>query len=436
MSIVSEINRIKNNITKSYDTIEDMKGIMPTTRNSNNLVKSIDSLRDDNYIETGYLSFLSDQSFTLQLGSSAEYNGTFESSVDSINWVAWVPTDVITSALNGDGLYALYLRGTGCTCFSGGEWNYDFPARCCLQVEGSGWLKCLGNIETLLDYQTVLGGNHPTMGGECFAAMFYGCYQLIEGPQLPALTLSSSCYRYMYDRCYNLTKAPDLPAKTLPSMCYFYMFNFCYSLKTPPKIAGETVDYMACDGMLRFTGITSLPELKFTTISGDYACAGMFDACVALFVSETEGAPYLHPWSINASGALGTDWNTSFFSRTGGTFTGNPSNGTTYYVIGKPVSYAEISSAEALTKLTAAVGGSDNIMGGYGLRLYDTRVQEPSNSCDKYHYICCVRDVNTTANEAWLYVPADGSRIVPGDEMYMWYLNDQSLINYNLIKQI
>ena len=130
---------------------------------------------------------------------------------------------------------------------------------------------CSGNIQTLLDWE-----NPPTVINTdgCYGYMFFDCTNLTTAPELPATTLAEICYYAMFQGCTNLTKAPELPATTLKSNCYSFMFNGCTALKVNIS-SGNKI----------FTCPSTIP---------DYSVNNMFD-------------------------------------NTGGTFTGTPTAGTTYY---------------------------------------------------------------------------------------------------------
>ena len=138
------------------------------------------------YINTinGYLTFSSDSSFGLIVNSHVEYDGSLEYSTDTASWTEVSKGTYIWSVNN-----KIYLRGTGNTYCRTYDNNYG-----AFRFNGSS-IKCEGNIETLLDYQTVLDGEHPTMAESCYRGLFRGCSSLIQAPELPATTLSADCYR-------------------------------------------------------------------------------------------------------------------------------------------------------------------------------------------------------------------------------------------------
>ena len=161
----------------------------------------------------------------------------------------------------------LYLRGKGNTTF----YYYDGELEWGVQWQLSSLAKCNGNIQTLLDYE-----NPPTSisQGACYHQMFWRCANLITPPELPATTLSFGCYSYMFWECTNLIKAPELPATILTGNCYYYMFSEC-------------------------------TKLKVNTTSGNkiFTC----------------------PSNVPSDAVY------NMFSQTGGTFTGTPTAGSTYY---------------------------------------------------------------------------------------------------------
>ena len=222
-----------------------------------------------------YLTFSSLSSFTLKVNDATKHwNGTLEYFASDKTWTVWDGTTAL-SAVADDGEYVLYLRGTGNKVITGSNSNYKWV------LTGTD-IKCIGNIENLLDYATVQSGVHPTMASNCYRSMFQGCTSLIQAPALPATTLADYCYQSMFTGCTSLTQAPDLPATTLKNECYRSMFQNCPSLKLSSTQTGE------------YTQEYRIP-------------------------SSGEG--------VTVPSALST-----MFTFTGGTFTGTPAINTTYYL--------------------------------------------------------------------------------------------------------
>ena len=247
-----------------------------------------------------YLSFIGNEDFTLKTNNTSKnWDGTLEYSTDKTTWNTWSGTTAISSSGS-----KLYLRGTGNTKITGDSDNYRFV------FTGTSNLKiaCKGNIENLLDYETVSAGGHPTMAGYCYGHMFQSCTSLTTAPELPATTLVTGCYDSMFSNCTALTQTPSLPATTLAVACYANMFYSCTSLTTAPELPATTLDSVCY-----------------------YA---MFYDCTKIKLSTTQTGEYQTPYRIPTSGTgtTASDALSNMFYNTGGTFTGTPSINTTYYL--------------------------------------------------------------------------------------------------------
>ena len=248
-----------------------------------------------------YLTFSSPKSFTMAVNNRTKnWNGTIEYFDYDKTWTTWDGTTIL-SAYNNDGEYVLYLRGTGNTVITGNGINKNWI------ITGTD-VKCIGNIENLLDYLTVEAGNHPTMTANCYSrmfqdctsltqapslpatilanfcyiSMFSGCTSLTQAPELPATTLANNCYSNMFYGCTSLTKAPELPATTLASYCYVQMFYGCISLTKAPDLPATTLEKSCYSFMFQgCTSLTKAPALPATTLTeGCYS--NMFNNCTAL----------------------------------------------------------------------------------------------------------------------------------------------------------
>ena len=304
--------------------------------------------------------------FTLE-ATNKKWNGTLEWSTDHTTWKTLVSTETMQSVDK-----KLYLRGKGNTVFyekrngylkTGVEWRLSEKA------------DCAGNIQTLLDWE-----NPPTIISEtrCYQAMFKGCTNLTSAPELPATTLANNCYMQMFEGCTNLTSAPELPATTLAEDCYHSMFMGCTNLTSTPKLPATTLAYYCYGAMFRdCTNLTSAPELPATTLASScytsmfFGCTGlttapklpattlanncymqmfegctnltsapelpattladgcyyaMFRDCTKLKVNSVSGIKiFTCPTTIPDGTVSG------MFENTGGTFTGTPTAGNTYY---------------------------------------------------------------------------------------------------------
>ena len=247
---------------------------------------------------TPYLSFIGNEDFTLKTDNNSKgWNGILEYSTDKSTWNTWDGTEISSVGSK------LYLRGTGNTKITGDSANYRFV------FTGTSTLKiaCKGNIENLLDYETVSAGGRPTMTDQCYESMFNGCTSLTAAPALPATTLANSCYYGMFYGCTSLTSAPELPATTLASACYSMMFRGC-------------------------TSLTAAPALPATTLA-ERCYYGMFNGCTNIKLSTTQTGEYQTAYRIPTSGTgtTATDALTNMFRNTGGTFEGTPEINTIYY---------------------------------------------------------------------------------------------------------
>ena len=222
-----------------------------------------------------YLTFSSLSSFTLKVNDATKHwNGTLEYFASDKTWTIWDGTTTL-SAVADDGEYVLYLRGTGNTVITGNSENYRWV------LTGTD-IKCIGNIENLLDYATVASGAHPTMVTYCYRYMFYGCTSLTQAPALPATTLAEFCYMAMFQDCTSLTQAPALPATKLANYCYSSMFQGCASLAQAPDLPATTLKNECYRSMFQgCTAITQVPALPATTLA-NYCYQNMFQGCTAL----------------------------------------------------------------------------------------------------------------------------------------------------------
>ena len=222
-----------------------------------------------------YLTFSSPNSFTLAVyDATKHWDGTLEYFASDKTWTVW-NGDTTLSAVSDDGEYLLYLRGTGNTVITSG----NFAGR---WVPSGTNIKCIGNIDNLLDYATVESGNHPTMANNCYRYMFQDCASLISAPELPATTLADNCYNSMFYDCTSLIKAPELPATTLAISCYAYMFTGCNSLAQAPALPATTLAINCYAYMFQgCTSLTQVPALPATTLA-DNCYNSMFYDCTSL----------------------------------------------------------------------------------------------------------------------------------------------------------
>lgn len=323
------------------------------------------------------LEFRSPSSFTLR---SSQYEKTWDGVLEWTDgtkpWATWSSVYTTLTASNG----VLYLRGTGNTHLGSATVSGAF------KLTGTD-ISCNGNIETLLDYETVAKGLHPSMAQSCYHYLFKGCSGLISAPAFPATTLTANCYTFAFYDCTGLTSAPVLPATTLADSCYKYMFygctslvsvpdlpeatmvgNDCYAymfygctaLTSAPALPATTLAYNCYNEMFNgCTALTSAPALPATTLAFQcyrcmfYGCTsltsipalpattlaqgcytGMFYNCTSLKLSTTYDStsyPYTFRIPKTGTGTSASDALDSMFTNTGGSFTGTPSINTNYY---------------------------------------------------------------------------------------------------------
>ena len=326
-----------------------------------------------------YLTFSSISSFTLAVKNRIKsWNGTLEYFTSDKTWATWDGTTTLP-AVGDDGEYFLYLRGTGNTIITGNNTSYNWV------LTGTD-IKCIGNIENLLNYATVESGANPTMENYCYAYMFQGCTALTQAPLLPATTLVDSCYVYMFSGCTALTQAPLLPATTLANSCYEGMFQGCTALTQAPSLPATTlanrcyiVMFQGCTALTQapllpattlanscyssmfhgctaltqapslpattlanscyfnmFSGCTALtqaPSLPATTLANS-CYEAMFQGCTSLKLSSTKTDEYTQEYRVpfSGNGTTASYALTDMFTFTGGTFTETPEINTTYYL--------------------------------------------------------------------------------------------------------
>lgn len=273
-----------------------------------------------------YLTFSSPNKFILVVRDMTKHwDGTLEYFASDETWAIWDGTSVLSAITNG-GEYVLYLRGTGNTVIaidSSSSWHFN----------GTD-IKCIGNIENLLDYATVESGAHPGMSDYCYANMFEDCTSLTQAPELPATTLSEYCYCNMFIGCTSLTHAPALPATTLADYCYQSMFSDCTSLTQPPSLPATSLAKGCYSSMFQnCTSLTQAPVLPATTLA-DNCYLSMFGNCTSLKLSSTKTDEYTQEYRIPSSGngTIAGGALANMFINTGGIFKGAPSINTTYYL--------------------------------------------------------------------------------------------------------
>lgn len=195
-----------------------------------------------------YLTFMSEDSseFTLSLhggreGKNKTWNGTLFYSTDTINWTEWKGSLPYASAydlptLNSDN-GVLYLRGVGNTRICS-VWDYRLSIW--VIKPDTARIHCLGNIETLLDYNMVTAGEHPPMTDYCFKGVLSYNQALKTPPALPSPVICLRCYTSLFAGS-GIERLPELPALdiSVDYECYDSMFWGCSSVplrETPDEV--------------------------------------------------------------------------------------------------------------------------------------------------------------------------------------------------------
>jgi hypothetical protein len=152
----------------------------------------------------------------------------------------------------------------------------------------SGYVKCSGQLATLVDYQMVINGSEISgTGNFAFSSMFNGNDKLLTPPQLSNNLFGTYCYRGMFYNCSSLTAAPELPATTLTNYCYQEMFYGCTQLAAAPVLnATNLADHCYRDMFNGCVNLATAPVLPATTLN-TYCYASMFMGCSSLLTAPT-----------------------------------------------------------------------------------------------------------------------------------------------------
>ena len=285
-------------------------------------------------LRNSLVKFYSTSSFSIypyisiadRLDTSGVWDGTMEYSVDNgSTWNVWSKAGekVIARKSSGSKEYAILLRGTGNTYVTGG-YKYGVVG-ITWEIEGDS-VYCTGNLETLLDYQTVAAGGHPlpvwgafacmftdqtaltratlmfppTMPADCYYQMFKGCTYLSMGPAVledyiktsgNGSSGSNACGE-MFAGCSRLQKAPSLPSNEYWGWNqYWRMFEGCVRLTEVPLLGRMLPEdyydwaygnaFYGCTGLKK---IQSLPQIDVDiTTPTDTVMKNMYGATGILF---------------------------------------------------------------------------------------------------------------------------------------------------------
>ena len=194
-----------------------------------------------NDIDTA-LQFASPNPFSIS--APKNWDGKLEYTNGS-GWQTWDGSAIASGKIENN--HCIYLRGTGNSKITGIAFSFAK-----WQISGTN-IACNGDIDRLLDYSAVKGGNRPSLADYCYAYMFYGCTSLTAAPSLPATTLADNCYNSMF---YGCTK---IKLSTTASGTYTKSYRI-------PKSGTGTAASSALNNMFSNTGGTfkGTPEINTT----------------------------------------------------------------------------------------------------------------------------------------------------------------------------
>lgn len=169
-------------------------------------------------------------------------------------------------------------------------------------------------------------GNATTASYQCFLSMFYGCTNLVKGPDMSTLTtIGNDACRQMFEGCTSLTETPDLSnVVTIDQNGCASMFGDCKALNSgtefnslttvgqnglsrcfhdinitiPPKFPVLTT--VGSSGMSSMCwendNLTEAPDIRTVTSASNYAFDGW---CARSENIATLYAPNLSSWDEN-----------------------------------------------------------------------------------------------------------------------------------------
>ena len=308
-------------------------------------------------VSTPYIELYSDQPFSLQTYNNLKnWNGTLERSYNGTDWYEWDGVTVLNTTTMSHWKYRILLRGTNNTKISAYSSQY-------FAITATSSVYINGDIRMLLNYQNVAQASpvqsaflnlfstntsivdasqllipNATAVNEYYS-LFEGCTGLINGPRLPAKSLTKACYKRMYYGCTSLAKAQDLPATTLAESCYEEMFHGCTALTKPARMAAANVAkrcyyqmYYGC------TALDTLVELSALTLAD--SCYYEMFRNTACKTSLYQSAQYPYAFRVPKKGTGTTANNALYYmlAGTGGEWTANtPNINQTYFVQYEPL---------------------------------------------------------------------------------------------------
>lgn len=235
-----------------------------------------------------YVTFTADKWHDFYLGSENGYVlSGLEYSVNFGEWKKYTSRSVTFGGKYGN----LRLRGTNENGTAESATKY---ARISISQPGNGYVKCTGDIRTLLNYKNYKNVNTSNAR---FCYLFYKCNVLTSVPDLPATNLAAYCYSNMFEECTSIAEAPELPAKIMADHCYYYMFRKCTAIKKAPKLPAKKLAPSCYTDMFSgCTALTEVPDLLAKELpEGCYQ--SMFYSCKALVNGPTVSATKINKYS-------------------------------------------------------------------------------------------------------------------------------------------
>ena len=330
-----------------------------TTFYTHALIKTDGTLVTSAEYPVAWMYFISEQDLQLAINaiSTTISDNLYYSLNNGKSWTAW-RANTVTVPSNT----RFYVNGTDIDHFATGTSLNQFSY---IKEYTDSEFECYGNIEALLDWETVHSGVEPTMANYAFAC-FFESTKITTAPDLPAITtLTDYCYDGMFNHCTCLEKAPDLPAEYVPSAAYYEMFLHCSSLVISPRILAKQVGTFGCGDMFKDCSSLQLPPALPASSVGYDGYTGMFNGCVSLIsipalparvlnracyqtmfqgctslsivqrVDTNHEIPYTIPYQKTLSGSVGQnalDRMFQFNESAPSSTTDTPATETTYYV--------------------------------------------------------------------------------------------------------
>lgn len=265
--------------------------------------------------EGPWLTFSSPEPFTLGVYNAAKnWDGTLEYSTDTTTWIVWDGTTTLASGAGNK----LYLRGSGNTSL-----NTLSSSRASARFVLTGSNVCCdGNIETLLDYETVLSGNDCIIASSAFRFLFYQSTPLVRGPVMPKSPLANYCCASIFYGCTNLQETPLFPAIQLAAGCYQYALQYCVSLSEAPLLPASQLKNYCYDGMLDGCAKIKKPPILPAKDIANYSYRNMMANCYNIEINDSDAQEYDYLYRIpdgGEDGIEGTGSLTNMFRNTSGT---------------------------------------------------------------------------------------------------------------------